>query len=359
MPNISPLALIENPNAAESHWRILRPYLRMRQAGINAQAAWGDNVSIPTDPNETVLVVPQMTSPDIETAREWLDARRPMVKAIVYETDDDTFTEDRIEHLRAADFLQGRTLNEIRREQEVARWFVDQCDGVTVTTEPLAAVVRSFTDKPVCVVPNALDVRWFRAHLAYRPPWADILTIGYAGGRRAERDLVPMARAWGRIAERYPDVRFVIATPTTPTVLYRYVPENRFIRLGWLGLEDYPLAYQVDIGCCSVVDNAFNRCRSPIKSWEYSVAGAAVVATPTLYGECIDSDDLHGTGLLASTADKWEWMLNHYIEYPDARQFYGSHLREHVEQHHNLDTELHRWMDAYGAIVDAKNEVAV
>ncbi len=345
----TPLALIENPAFAPTFVRIVRPFVRMRQCGVDARFEWRDGIPLPTNPTTTILVLQQQTGPDIETARAWLAARRPMVRVVVYETDDDVFTERQIEHLQAADWMQGKTADDLRREQEVARAFVGLCDGVIVSTEALAEVVRGFTETPVHVVPNALDVRWFRSQMLHRPSWADTLTIGWAGGRRSERDIVPMACAWGRIAERYPNVRFVICTPTTPTAIYRYVPEGRIIRLPWLGIEDYPAAYQVDIGCCTVRDTPCNRCRTPLKAWEYATAGATVVVTPTVYGDCIE-----GRGLVAETADDWEDALTNLIEDNDEWHRALLETQGHVKQYHSLDTQLDRWAEAYRAIAEAR-----
>jgi glycosyltransferase involved in cell wall biosynthesis len=341
-----PLALVEDPRWPPTWWRIVRPFVRLRQCGVPAQFEWRDGVGMAANPDSTILVIQQQTGPDIETARAWLEARRPYVRAVVYETDDDVFTEDRLEHLQAADFMQGKTADEIRREMEVARAFVDLCDGVTVSTEPLAEVVRSFTDTPVHVVPNALDVRWFRSQMLHRPHWADTLTIGWAGGHRSERDIVPMARAWGRIAARYPDVRFVVCAPTTIQAIYRYVPEGRIIRLPWLGIEDYPAAYQVDIGCCAVRDTPFNRTRSPIKAWEYATAGAAVVATPTVYGET------HAVAALAETAGEWEDALVRLLDDDDWRRHAQGRGARLVEREHSLDVQLPTWVRAYQQIVE-------
>jgi glycosyltransferase involved in cell wall biosynthesis len=344
---LAPVAVIGNPKYPPDHWRIVRPYIRLRQAGMNAQYIHGADQNAPVSPDNTLLVLPHLTGQDTESLAEWLAERRPMVRKIVYETDDDIFTEDRLQHLQDAEFMQGKTVAQIRAEQDVARWLLDQVDAVTVSTEPLAALVRSFTRMAVFTVPNALDVRWFRAHMYYRRPWEGAVTIGWAGGRRSERDIVSMARAWGKIAKRYPKVMFVTAAPTTLQAVYRYVPESRVIRLGWLNLDEYPLAYQVDIGCCSVRDTAFNRCRSPIKAWEYAIAGAAVVATPTLYGETIEDGV---TGLLAESADECEEALVRLIEDERARRRMMLALAARVEREHNLDTQLHVWTDTYKEI---------
>jgi glycosyltransferase involved in cell wall biosynthesis len=342
------LSLIKGPDWVPDQWRTIEPFHRLRQAGINARYAWGDDDQwLPTDPESTVLVMGRQTATDEATVDRWFAERRPNVRAIVYECDDLIFDERMLEHLQLSDFMQGETPEQILHEARMARYFAQQCDGVTASSEHLAERIRRFTDKPVICVPNAIDVRNFRARMAYRAPWADHLTIGWSGGRRPERDIVPMAQAWGRIARRYPSVRFVVAAPVTPDVFYREIEDDsRIIRLPWLSWHDYPVAYQTDIGCCSVADTVFSRCKTPIKAMEYAVAGAAVVATPTLY-----NDVVFGYGLLATTADEWETALVFYIEHADERRLMARELATEVERRYSLDVNLYRWTDAYRAIV--------
>jgi glycosyltransferase involved in cell wall biosynthesis len=352
------LALIQHPDVPGDNWRLIRPCLRMRQAGINARYYWGDDdQEMPTDPDETVLIVRLLTGTDEATIDRWLAERRPKVRAIVYEFDDVLWSEAMVSHLERADFMQGKSREELLRQGELARYFASRCDGVIVSSEPLADAMRPYTDRPVIVVPNMLDVRWFRAQMAARAPWADHLTIGWAGGRRPEADLVPMAKAWGRIARRYPEVRFVVASSLVPDVIFREVDDlDRIIRLPWVSWNDYPVIYQTDIGCCAVEDTEFSRAKTPIKAWEYAIGGAAVVGTPMLYGECVSSG---GAGLLAETADEWYDMLALLIENAGLRYTMNDRLYDHVEQQHGIDTQLHRWPAALAQIVEATVAVPV
>lgn len=343
----TPVAIVENPAFPPTHWRIVRPFTRMRQNGIPAAWFWQDQAQIPVNPDDTVLVVQQQTGPSPAVAKKWLDERRPSVKAIVYETDDDVFTDAQIDHLRAADWLQGKTERELILDQEVARYFVDLCDAVTVSTDVLADVVRSFTTTPVYVVPNALDIRWFRAHMVYSRPWKGVVTVGWSGGRRSDLDLIPMAQAWGRVAKRFSTVQFVVGSPVAMAPIYRYVPEGRIVQLPWLGLEDWPIAMQVDIGCCPLRNTSFNRCRSPIKAMEYAIGGAAVVASPTVYNGLVQDTR---NGFLAETADEWEAAIVDLIEKPDLRGMLQSQLECDVVVGHNLDRRLVSWTAAYDAI---------
>jgi hypothetical protein len=342
------LALIQGPDVVGDQWRVCQPFRRLRQAGINARwARLDDSEMPPTDPEATILVVRLLTGTDEAAIDRWFADWRPRVRAIVYEMDDICWGEAAADHLEAADFTQGRTRAQILYAGEMARYAATQCDGVIVSSEPLAEYVRAGVDRPVLVVPNAIDVRWFRAQMAHRPAWADHLTIGWCGGRRPEADLVPMAQAWGRIARRYPHVRFVVASPVIPDVIYREIEDDsRIIRLPWVPWDESPTLYQVDIGCCAVSDTPFSRCKTPIKAWEYAVAGAAVLTSPTLYRDCIPH-----AGPKPKTADDWEYYLDFYVRCDAARENSQHDWTRHVERHHALDTQLHRWPEALEQIV--------
>ncbi len=347
------LALIASPEHPPDNWRVIRPFTRLRQIGVDARWAWGDDDQmLPSDPERTILVIPRQTGTDAATIDRWLAERRSKVRAMIYDFDDVLWGPDMVEHLQLADFTQGMTPETLLHEGEMSRYFMSQCDGVTVSSEPLAEAVRQFVDVPVVLVPNAIDTRWFRCQMAARAPWAaeGRVTIGWVGGRRPERDVTPMAIAWGRIAKRYPHVKFVVGSSLIPDVIYREVEDiDQIIRLPWLSWHDYPVAYQVDIGCCAVADTPFSRAKTPIKCWEYSVAGAAVVGTDVLYGDCL----VHG-GYTAETADDWDHALAFLIERSDVRYIHTMALLSHVEQHHSLDGQIRCWPDAYRAIVESR-----
>lgn len=270
--------------------------------------------------------------------------------AVVFEIDDDEISDAADAHHRAMGGVSEADLARLARERGWIRNMIGAVDAVTVSTEPLAEVARRYTDRPVYVIPNAIDADWFRSRLPARAPWSEHLTIGWAGYRRPEADLEPMAVAWGRIARRYPDIRFVVAGWQAECI-YRSVESlDSIIRVPWTNdLDKYPSGLKVDIGCCSVDDSLFSRCKSPIKAWEYAVAGAAVVATPALYGAGAN----YGA-FMAQTADDWEEQLSLLIERPEARKVGNGRLSQYVLRDHSLETQLWRWPLTYQQIVGAR-----
>lgn len=351
------LALISNEQNVGDNWRVIHPFKRLRQAGINARYYWGDDHTVlPTDPEQTILVVRLMTGTDERTIDRWIAERRSQVRAIIWEGDDVAWGDAMVTHLRDADFLQGKSEAELIHQGEMAKYLASQCDGVITSSEPLSALVRrDIPGQHVVTLANAIDTRWFRAQMAYRAPWADHLTIGWCGGRRPEADVVPMAEAWGRIARRYPHVRFVVASSLIPDVFYREIEDDsRIIRLPWVSWTDSPVLYQCSINCVAVADSAFSRCKTPIKLYEGTVAGAAVIGTKALYGPCL------ARGIIdpVETAEEWADALSYLIEHEDARRAQQAALLAHVERCHSLDGNLMQWPAAYRAIVEARETVA-
>jgi glycosyltransferase involved in cell wall biosynthesis len=265
----------------------------------------------------------------------------------VYDCDDDLFGEDSIHRLIEMEWTDGCSLAELEAARRERLWAMQVCDGVTTTTPYLASVVSRLTDRPVVVVPNAIDVIWFRSVVRATRREISGLTIGWAGGKRPDADVAVMADAWARLAARYPAVRFVVGG-YLPDVVRLRVPANRLAFIPWLPLERYPAMFrQIDIACAPLADTPFNRAKTPIKAYEAALAGACVVASPTLYGEVIDDGT---TGRLATTADDWEAALADLIERPALRAILAGRLLRVVEKQHALERNLWRWPAAWSTI---------
>jgi glycosyltransferase involved in cell wall biosynthesis len=333
-------------------WRCLQPITALERRGYPCGWEHKDTQGIgQLAPLFDGFLVPRISWPPGQRglAESWFRGLHAAGRFVVYDSDDDIFTSLVSHRAVALGMNECKTLAELEGERYERVWAMQQADGVTVSTPRLATVVRSFTDRPVVVVPNAIDVPWFRRVLRATRRQISGLTIGWAGGKRPDDDLRRMAEAWGRIAARFPAVRFVVQGHV-PAVATASVPAERLVRLPWMPLERYPAGLaEVDIACAAVVDDRFNRCKSAIKAYEAAVAGAAVVATPTVYGSVIE----HGrTGYLAETADEWEAALAELVARPALRAMMARRLLRQVERQHSLERELWRWPAAWQTIAE-------
>lgn len=348
----SVLALVSpNPSThACNMWRVWSPFRRLQLHGYPAE--WGFNSDARTVRylsrfQAVLLCRVSWGRAQWPGARRWFDLSHKAGRRVLYECDDDLFSPFIVQQ-QAQGISRGMPLEELEAHRVEAVWALQQCDGVQVSTQRLATVVRGFTDAPVAVVPNAIDADWFRAAQqgATRP--VEGLTIGWAGGNRPDGDLAPMAEAWGRIAKRYRDVTFLLYGHQ-PAIVSRYVPEPRIKRLAWRPVAKYPAGLVgVDIACCPLEERHFNRCKTPIKAMEAGLSGSAVVASPTVYREIIDGKN----GLLASDADDWEWSLEALIEHENYRRRLAAQLERDVLAKWSLDKNYRRWPDAWRRLMD-------
>jgi glycosyltransferase involved in cell wall biosynthesis len=345
-------------------WRVFQPFAELQRHGVfahwkarddpeNSDTRFIANVAH----NFDIILLPRLFWPDRRDAERFIRGMHRAGLACVVEVDDDVYSPAIVERSYKTQALE-REKGTARLEQErMARIDVlGLCDGVTVTSRRLATIVSSYTGAPVEVVPNAIDTRWFHqvVHGCRRaiPP----LTIGWAGGSRYYEDLEPVAAAWHNLAKRYPDLTFVVQGHMAE-VLIDAVPTDRCRRLPWLRLEEYPRALlNFDIGCASVAPKLFNTAKTPIKVWEYAMAGVPSVATPMLYGQVVtDGDD----GLLAETPAEWECQLARLLEDEDLRRRLWRAQRRRVASQHSLEHNWWRWPQAWASILEQRGAEAV
>lgn len=333
-------------------WRCFWPITALEKASYPCGWERKDNPLVgDIAPAFDGYILPRISWPPHQRrmAEEWFEMVRHSGKLAVYEADDDVFTRAETDRRVELAWTEGKSVEQLEAERFERIWTMQQCNGVTVSTQRLATIVRSYTNKPVIVVPNAIDLVWFQRIVRTTPRQIPGLTIGWAGGRRHDRDVEVMAQAWGRIARRYPQVTFVVQG-WQPPVIAEHVPDDRLVTLPWLPLEVYPQGLaQIDIGCCAVADTPFNRPKSNIKAMEYAAAGAAVVASPTLYSGIVEQGM---SGFIAETANEWESALATLIDRPSLRHLMQGRLLKTVERRHSLARNLHRWPQAWANIAE-------
>lgn len=287
-------------------------------------------------------------SGDYGKAVRWRAMLHNMGVALLYESDDDLWTDALLAHSRIME--PEKPLDVLAAERQMRLDSLRLADGITVSSPRLATLVRTLTDKPVVVVPNAIPWTAWQQECARGRRLTDAVTIGWAGGKRQDHDLVPMAEAWGRIARRYPAVRFILVGHQA-AVIQAAVPAAQLLLVPWQPLDLYPRAYHGwTIGCCPLADTAFNRCKTPIKAYEYAAAGAAVVYSTPVYGRVMRPGL---DGLEANTADEWEAALATLLDDPTRRQQMAARWAKRVRERHSLAENLWRWPAAWESLVNA------
>lgn len=216
------------------------------------------------------------------------------------------------------------------------------CKAVLTSTQDLANLISDQISCNLIVLPNALDVDWYLSVLDNTAPYrghSSRTFIGWAGGRRPESDLADMAEAWSYIARDYPETWFVVAG-FQHDIIDRNIPLERKIRIPWATLTEWPKSMQVDIGCCALARTKFNIGKSPIKYFEYSMSGAAVVASPTIYEKEIVQ---HVTGYIARNVDEWYEYLSLLIAQKDTRKRLVTNAQSDIIRFRGLKPTIEQW----------------
>ena len=350
------LALVEGMNGP-TLWRVLQPFTELQRQkeefGLDILVEWGirDDSRLSQVINHfDAVILPRLHWQKDERSKgdKWFAAFHKAGMAIIYELDDDFFSE---EYVRFMTTVWKMSKEEAEERRECILYAITSSDGITTSNHILATRLMEYTDKPIKVVGNYIDLLWWEKLRKIGKKQRQIpgLTIGIASGAKDKKDIEQVAIAWGRIAKRYPKVNFVIQGQQFP-VIDDNVPEERIKRIPWMPLEQYPLGMMnIDIGCCPLDSNKFNICKTPIKAMEYAAADAAVVASRVLYPKLLtDGVD----GLLADSANEWEQALSRLIEDYNFRRKITKALIHKIRREYSLEKNVWRWLDAWTDIVD-------
>ena len=216
-----------------------------------------------------------------------------------------------------------------------------EVDGVVVTTEALAAVVRRLNPS-VTVVDNAVPLDLIP------PAWpshgADV-RIGWAGSATHQGDVVMVTPILRRLLSEHPHLRmtFMGLCPTAlawePQVTVKtWVPADRYYE-ALAGLE-------CDVMIAPLAPHRFNESKSAVKFYEAAALGLPMVASDIGPYRVIQ----HGvTGFrVPNTAEAWRDTLGRLIRDADLRRQVGRQARAWVERNASMDVRGPAWADVLG-----------
>ncbi len=269
-------------------------------------------------------------------------------RPIVYDTDDDIFS---------ADLPPGA---EDLLERDLVERMLALADLITVSTPVLAERLAGRTKSPVRVIRNALDPDWYAPAAKVATPDGDGPDAPRPGpgvrvvhhGTAARLPEYEVARAAvDAVAGDTPGVRRVWVGSTDARVR-AVVDETR----PWVqGLSEFGRALgesRPDIGLAPLRDTPYNRCRSELHWLEYSLAGAATVASG-FAGPGPYDPIRHGVdGLIARDRGEWEKHLHALAGSAELRRELAGNARERVIAGYSPIARAAEWADAYRCALD-------
>ena len=221
-------------------------------------------------------------------------------------------------------------------------------DLVSCTTEVLAERLRTINPN-VAVLPNLID---FNQYPSINTKLVkEGIRIGWQGGASHFEDLFMIYEAVGEILKKYPQVTFVYSGDMKLYGKLRNFPIHRVEAHDWVNYEVYPYKLKLlnlDIGLCPVTENEFNKCKSAIKYFEYSMVGAASIASDWEPYSPVINQGLDG---LLVKPDQWFNAMEELILNKEKRERLAKNAYDNIFENHNADKKAHLWLDAYEGVL--------
>lgn len=246
--------------------------------------------------------------------------------ALVFELDDDLFNIDPA-NASAYRYYDYQRMRDLAQNIAVA-------DVVTVSTEPLAEVVRAINPN-VAVLQNVVDEALLEMPRA-TPPVGSGTVFGWAGSYNHQKDWPELERQLQRFLDRNADASFhEIGGEYLSGV--RHTPWSESV-------EDYYRTVDFHVGVIPLAPSVFNRSKSAVKALEYAALKIPTVASNVgPYASFV----VHGvTGLLVDHQHEWDRYLRELLRDPAKRARMGT-LAHRKAQSWTIQGNYKRWERVY------------
>ena len=304
-------------------YRVTSPLDALRGLGWDTGYGFGEP---PPDPGR-VIIAQRMDKHDaLPYWRRWKARHR-----LVYEIDDNVFDVDITNWLAYGAYGKGEVRDAVEHAAQVA-------DMVTVTTEPLAEVMREFNSN-VRVIPNVVP----DGVLDIERPRQPKVVIGWQGGASHARDLALIAPSLRHVLDRHrkrAELHIMgtnyLETIGRPGRFTNWVPVHANL--------DYFRGIDFDIGLAPLSGTHFDQSKSAIKAIEYNALGIPVLASDEAPYRDYVIDGVNG--YLCKRKADWGRRLEELICDDAAREEMGRKGRE-IARAHTMSAGVERWAQAY------------
>jgi glycosyltransferase involved in cell wall biosynthesis len=215
--------------------------------------------------------------------------------------------------------------------------------GATTTTLTLRNYIAEYNEN-VAIIPNAIDPELF-ADVTANTRGKDEIRMVWSGGSTHFSDLMAIKPHVGSLMEKYKSLHFYVVGTAFKGFL-KELPEERVHTSPWLRADGHGFRLSCldgDIGICPINDTPFNRNKSSVKYYEYSMAGMATVAAGIPpYTDDI-ADDING--LLYSDLSEFESKVVELIEDPLKRAEIASEGLKYVKKCRDVNDIAKDWVE--------------
>jgi len=290
-----------------------------------------------------IIVLSRPITDDFLMARKYCEMLHSRGAKIVYETDDDLSNVYR-------DTSNGEGASSIP--------YLPYVDALTVTTEFLKNRMLEFCDKPIHVINNYVEVRFFAgASMRHKREYNDTINVLLVGTKTHQGDWRFAAEAIKRLTLENQNVRMLVAGYHPD-----YVEQGFHVDLiGSKPYNQYPTTLaEADIVVCAIdPDDPFNHCKSAVKAMEawaakrvigHTTGGAAVVATDSVVYNPVVRHMRNGL-ICKHSVDGYYDAIKKLVEDDRLRKQLQRRGLLDIINNHNMATGYTHWVNAYKKVL--------
>jgi GT2 family glycosyltransferase/glycosyltransferase involved in cell wall biosynthesis len=261
---------------------------------------------------------------------------------VVYETDDLPFG-----------LPNGHPFSAVlQNDKEYVISVIQRVDAVIVSTPALARWMHvQCQPKSVYVLPNAVEVSLLHAPVRQR---LEPIRIALAGTPTHDADYALLDEALEKVIKKYGKRINFVVIGRLPQRLRNYsnvmgidfIPDYRLY-------AKYLPKFEFDIALVPLLDNTFNKVKSPIKWLEYSAAGIAGIFSDVEPYACVE----HGvTGLkVPNTTEAWFDAICDLIDHPEKRLAIAKAAQHEVVSKYSTEIIAREYAKVYQSVLLASD----
>jgi len=333
-----------NDESLLAYVRLIGP---LRRSGINIVNGIENNKIIINRVSETDMVIIQREFPKkVDSYNNIIKLAHKEGKPVVFDLDDLLFYLPENHPDRQIAVYYGPSLLPMFQA-------LMEADLVSVSTPKLRDVLAQYHDN-VVVLPNYFDDNlWRLTPPVLKNSSNGILTIGYMGTYSHKPDLEYITPVLLDLIKRYPQKIHFHFWGLQPPAELGSIPQVKWTPWysdSYKNFAEFFQTQSADIFIAPLVDNLFNRCKSPIKFFEYSALGA-----PGVFSRLDPYEDIvtHGhDGLLASSLDEWTDCLIQLVENDELRFQLATNAQATIRENWLLSQNAFRREETFQSALD-------
>jgi len=332
-----------NDEALLAYVRLIGP---LRRSGINIINGIENNQIIINRVSDGDIVIIQREFPkQFDNYKKIIELARKEGKPVVFDLDDPLFYLPENHPDRQSALCAPSLLPMFQALMEV--------DLVSVSTPKLRDVLAKYNDN-VVVLPNYFDDNlWRLTPPVLKDSSNGMLTIGYMGTYPHKPDLGYITPVLLDLIKRYPQKLLFHFWGVQPPAELESLPRVKFTPWYSSSYKDFTEFFQTqsaDIFISPLLDNLFNRCKSPLKFFDYTALGApGVFSRLDPYADVV----IHGhNGFLSSTLDEWTDCLIQLIENDELRFQLATNAQATIRENWLLSQNAFRREETFQSALD-------